>query len=339
MAISVAELYFDGDLNLIKDRTFAIIGFGNQGRAWATILRDSGVHVIVGNIRDAAFDAAIQAGFETYSIEEATKRADIIAVLLPDEIAPKVFYERIEPYARDKSFYLLVFASGYNVAYGFIEPPSNTDTIMVAPRMIGAGILDLHKQGRGYPVLLGVARDASGRAWEYAKAIAKGIGAIGRPGGVAVKSSFDEETLVDLLTEQTWSPLLIAAFMAYFEVVTEEFGVSPEAAILELYASGELAEVAKYMSELGLFEQLKLHSRTSQYGHLTRLQRYLTEDLREKIRLAAREILSGEFAKEFTLEQMLGYPVLKKVHRHLLESKLAKVEKELYSKLGRSKEG
>ncbi len=331
----MVEMYFDGDLDLIQDKTIAVIGFGNQGRAWATILRDYRLQVIVGNIRDSAYEEAIRAGFEVYSISEAAKKADIIALLIPDEVAPKVFYGEIEPYTRDKKHYVLVFASGYNVAYGFIEPPQNADTVMVAPRMIGAGILDLHKQGRGYPVLLGVARNVSGNAWGYARAIAKGIGAIGRPGGVAIESSFDEEALVDLLTEQTWSPLLIAAFIAYFEVVTEEFGVSPEVVILELYASGELAEVAKHMAELGLFEQLKLHSRTSQYGHLTRLKRYLTEDLKNKIRQAAKEIKSGEFAKEWALEQLIGLPTFKRLYRELAESRLAVVEKELYRVLGR----
>ncbi|MDW8085394.1 MAG: NAD(P)-binding domain-containing protein, partial [Ignisphaera sp.] len=325
----------DGDLDLISGRIIAVVGFGNQGRAWATTLRDSKLHVIVGNIRDAAYEEAVRAGFETYSIGEAASKADIIALLLPDEVAPRVFYEEIEPHVRGKPHYVLVFASGYNVAYGFIEPPQNADTVMVAPRMIGAGILDLHRQGRGYPVLLAVARDVSGNAWGYAKAVAKGIGAIGRPGGVAIRSSFEEEALVDLLTEQTWSPLLIAAFMAYFEVVTKEFGVSPEVAILELYASGELAEVAKHMAELGLLEQLKLHSRTSQYGHLTRLKRYLTEDLKDKIRQAAREIISGEFAKEWALEQLVGLPTFKKLHKELAESMLAKAERELYRVLGR----
>ncbi|MEM4482126.1 MAG: NAD(P)-dependent oxidoreductase [Desulfurococcaceae archaeon] len=332
----MTELYFNGDIDLIKNRTISIIGFGNQGRAWASILRDSGFRVIIGNIKDSSYEAAIRAGFETYLIEEASSKADILALLIPDEIAPKVFYEKIENATRNKSFYVLIFASGYNITFGFIEPPSNADTIMIAPRMIGAGILDLHKQGKGYPVLVGVAKDCSGRAWEHAKAFAQAIGAIGRPGGVAVKSSFDEETLLDLMSEQTWGPILQAAFIAYFEVLTEEFGVSPEAAILELYASGELSEVAKYMAEIGLFEQMKLHSRTSQYGHLTRLKRHLTSELKDKMRTSAQEILSGEFAKEWALEQLLGYPVLKRLQKEALASKLAIFERELYRVLGRA---
>lgn len=162
--------------------------------------------------------------------------------------------------------------------------------------MFSWGILNLHKQGRGYPVLIGVEQDVSGKAWEYAKALAKGIGAIGRPGGVALKSSFEEEAFLDLLSEHTYMPVLIAIMMAYFETVTEEYGFSPEAAILELYASGELAEGAKAMAEEGLFEQLKYHSRTSQYGQLTRVQRYYNL-LRDIVRKEAQEIWTGQFAK------------------------------------------
>jgi len=239
-----------------------------------------------------------------------------------------MYYSKMEEEIKKKDHFILDFASGYNITYGLIKPASNTDVIMVAPRMFSWGILDFHKQGKGYPVLLGVAQDVSGKAWEYAKALAKGIGAIGRPGGVALKSSFEEETLLDLLSEHGHVPLLIAAMMAYFEVVTQEYGVSPEAAILELYASEELAEGAKAMAEEGLVEQLKYHSRTSQYGQLTRIQRYY-QLIKDIIKKEAEEIWSGQFAREFTQEKMSGSIMLNRLLKMYKQSKLVEAERRL----------
>lgn len=166
-----------------------------------------------------------------------------------------------------------------------------------------------------------------GKAWEYARALAKGIGAVGLPGGVAVKSSFEEETLLDLLSEHTTAPLLIAVIQAYFDVVTEEYGVSPEAAILELYASGELAEGAKLMAEMGLVEQMAYHSKTSQYGQFTRARKFY-EMVKEVVRREAREL---------SLDKMSGYAVLKRMWRLARESNIARAERELYKALGRIK--
>jgi len=329
-----AEFFFDGNLDLIRDKTISIIGYGNQGRAQATILRDNGLDVIVGNIRDEYWERAVKDGFKVYEIEEAVKRSDLALLLVPDEVAPDVYYGKMEEEVKKKDHFILDFASGYNITYGLIKPASNTDVIMVAPRMFSWGILDFHKQGKGYPVLLGVAQDVSGKAWEYAKALAKGIGAIGRPGGVALKSSFEEETLLDLLSEHGHVPLLIAAMMAYFEVVTQEYGVSPEAAILELYASEELAEGAKAMAEEGLVEQLKYHSRTSQYGQLTRIQRYY-QLIKDIIKKEAEEIWSGQFAREFTQEKMSGSIVLNRLLKIYKQSKLVEAERRLYKALGR----
>ena len=299
-------------------------------------MRDNGLNVIIGNIRDEYWDRAVKDGFEVYEIKEAVRRSDLALLLVPDEVAPDVYYGKMRDEIRKKESFILDFASGYNVTYNLIKPEPNTDVIMVAPRMFSWGILDFHKQKRGYPVLVGVAQDSSGKAWEYAKALAKGIGAIGRPGGVALKSSFDEETLLDLLSEHTHVPLLIAAMMAYFETVTKEYGVSPEAAILELYASEELAEGAKAMAEEGLIEQLKYHSRTSQYGQLTRVNRYYNI-IKDIVKKEAEEIWDGRFAREFTQEKESGSIVLNRLLKVNKESDLAKAEKRLYKALGRIK--
>lgn len=324
----------DADMELLKGKTLSVIGYGNQGQSQARVLRDNGVNVIVGSIKDASWDQAAKDGFTVYKIDEAVRRSDIALVLLPDEIAPDVYYREIEPEIKEMKHFILDFASGYNITYGSIKPASNTDLVMVAPRMIGFGILDLHEKNKGYPVLLGVAQDVSGKAWEYAKAIAKGIGAIGLPGGVGLKSSFEEETLLDLLSEHSWGPIMSAAMRAYFDVVTEEYGASPEAAILELYASGELSEVARAMAEHGIIEQMAAHSRTSQYGQFTRAERFY-DKVKEMVRKEAADIRSGQFAREWSLEQSCGSIVLNRMWKIARESRLATTEERLYKALGR----
>ena len=326
------KFFFDGDLALLKGKVISVIGYGNQGRVQATILRENGLEVVIGNIRDEYWRRAERDGFRVYEIREAVRISDIALLLVPDEVAPDVYYGMMEAEIKKKDSFILDFASGYNITYNLIRPPSNTDVIMVAPRMFSWGILERHKQGLGYPVLLGVSQDSSGKAWEYAKALAKGIGAIGKPGGVALKSSFEEEVFLDLLSEHTHIPILIAAMLAYFEIATRRYGVSPEAAILELYASGELAEQAKAMAEEGLIEQLKYHSRTSQYGQLTRIKRYyqLIKDIVEK---EADEIWSGEFAREFSQEKLSGMPVLSRLTNIYKSSDLVKAERKLFEAL------
>jgi len=328
------KLFFDGDLSLIKDKIVSIIGYGNQGRAQAYALRSNGINVIIGNIKDESWNRAIKDGYKVYSIEEASSKADIILLLIPDEVAPKVFYEKIEPKIKEKDHIVLDFASGYNITYGFIKPLPNSDVIMVAPRMIGEGMLNLFKEGKGYPVLLGVEKDFSGKAWDYALAIAKGIGAF-LPGGVGVKSSFEEETLLDLFSEHIMAPMTLFGIKAAYEILTKEYGASPEATLLELYASGEWIEIYKVIYEMGLFEQLVVHSRTSQYGQLTRGQKIITEEIKNTMRKAIQKILDGSFAKEWFLEQESNYPIFNRLWKNIKECDLAKEEDKLYRVLGR----
>ncbi|AWR95302.1 NAD(P)-dependent oxidoreductase [Acidianus brierleyi] len=331
----MGKLILEGDFSLLKGKNIAVIGYGNQGFAQASIMRDNGLNVIIGNIKDEYYKKAEKDGFKVYEIPEAFERADVALMLIPDEIAPEV-YKSVEGIIMKKEGFILDFASGYNVAFGFIKPPSTTDVIMVAPRMIGEGIVLLHKEDKGYPVLLGVSNDYSGKAWDYAKSLATAVGAIGKPGGVAVMSSFEEEALLDLLSEHTWAPILVSAIKAYFDVVTEKYGASPEAAILELYASGELAEIARAMADVGIFEQMKFHSTTSQYGQFTRAEKYY--DMLKKIsEEEAEKIWNGEFAKEWTLEQLAGKPVLNRLWKKYTESKLSYSESSLFKVLGRKK--
>ncbi|HLK85359.1 MAG TPA: ketol-acid reductoisomerase [Candidatus Binataceae bacterium] len=316
---------------VLRGRTIAVIGYGNQGRAQAINLRRIGHQVIVGNQEDESWRQARADGFETLSMDAAAARADVLMLLLPDEIAPAAYRELIAPHlAGGKA---LVFASGYNITYNFIEPPREVDVVLVAPRMIGQGVLDLPARGEGFPVLVGVKQDATGNALATALAIAHGIGAF-LPHGAVVESSFEEETLVDLFSEHTWAGAMLFLLDRAYRLLVEA-GVSREVALLELYASGELGEIGRAMSTLGMWNQLKLHSHTSQFGQLTHGEQFIGAQADELMRKAIAEIRDGTFARRWAAEQAAGSP---EYHRRLdavLASPVAAAEKELFARLGR----
>jgi len=297
----MAKIYKDkdADLAVVKDKTIAYIGYGNQGRSQALNMRDSGLKVIVGNIKDRYWGQAKQDGFEVLEIAEATKRANVICVLVPDEIAPSIFKEKIEPNLEEKD--VLCFASGYNIFYEYIVPPSFVDVVLLAPRMIGKMVRDLYVEGSGAMTLIGVAQDSSGKAAQIVLSLAKAIGAT-RTG--VIESNFEEETKVDLFGEQISGGELFMARLA-FEVLVEA-GCSPEVALLELYASGEGIAGQKAIVEEGLWNQLRLHSPTSQYGKQTIGPRLVNENTKRLLKSIMKDIEDGSFAREWTLEQKNG---------------------------------
>ena len=317
----------------IKDKTVAVIGYGNQGRSQALNMHDNGLNVIIGNVKDKYAEQAEKDGFKVYSIDEAAKKSDILFILIPDEIQPKVFEQDISKNIKEGS--TVIFASGYNYYHGLVNVPEKANVLMIAPRMIGFGIRDLFLKGQGFPVLIAVGKDYTKDAEDQLLALTDAIGVF-KPNGVAIRSSFREETLVDLLTEHTWAGAILYIFRAYYEVATE-LGASPEAVILELYASGELEEIARSMKEQGLFKQLKNHSRTSQYGQLTRGPKFADERIKEIIKNEAMDILNGAFAKEWTLEMQSGFIHFNKLYELATEHPMEKEEEKLYRILGRKK--
>lgn len=321
----------DKYLSLVARRQVAVIGYGNQGRSQALNMRDSGLRVVVGNPHDPYEKLALEDGFKVVGVSEASGLADIVFILIPDEVQPEVFERSIKPHLRENS--VVVMASGYNYFYGYVKPPDYADVLLLAPRMIGWAVRELYTRGEGFPALVAVGHDHSGVAKGVMLGLAAAMGVFKR-GGCAVVSSFREETLLDLLSEQTWAGALLFMFRAYYEVATE-LGASPEAAILELYASGELAEIAESMKNLGLFEQLRTHSRTSQYGQLTRGPGFVGEEVKDKIRGIALNILNGSFAREWALEQRTGMTVFNRLHEINREHPMELEEKKLYKILGR----
>jgi ketol-acid reductoisomerase len=289
----------DADLSALDGRTVAVIGYGNQGRSQALNLRDSGVRVVVGNIRDGAHAAAERDGFEVLPIEAASARADAVMLLVPDEVMPGVYAEKIAPGLRPGD--LVCFASGYNVAFDLIAPAPTLDVVLVAPRMIGAGVRDGYLAGRGFPCFVGVHRDASGEAKQRMLALCRGIGATR---GGCIEMSMKDEATLDLFTEQGFGPAWGRVLMSAVELLVDA-GYPPEAVLVELYLSGELAYSLEKIRELGMFAQMDLHSQTSQYGSITRGARYLVLDgaLKQKMGEVLEEIRSGAFAKEWSGQQ------------------------------------
>ncbi len=322
----MAKIYYDSDtdLNVLGDRVISILGYGNQGRAQALNMRDSGVEkIIIGNIKDESWEKAEEDGFEVYSIKEACKKSDIIFVLLPDEVAPKVYREEIEPYLKEGN--VLNFASGYNITYKFIQPPDNVDIIMVAPRMIGDGVRQLYLNREGFPSFIAVERDASGNAKNVALAIAKAIGSTKKG---AIEVTFKDETYIDLLAEHAIWPLIISVLTeAYnFEV---KMGHPKEAVLMDLYVSKEPAVMMERIADIGLFKQLPLHSHTSQYGQLTRYETVDKDHIRKFIERQYKDLENGEFAREWKDEQNNGLPVFRRLTDKAFSSSITQAEIEL----------
>lgn len=296
------RLYKDDDasLALLEGKTVAVLGYGNQGQAQALNLRDSGVSVIVGNRDDLYRVRAIADGFAPMSILEAANAGDILLVLTTDESQPLIWEEQILPGVRPGK--TLTWASGYNVGFDLIKPPPDVDVILVAPRMIGVQVRDLYMRGSGALAQIAVHQDASGRAWETMLALCKGMGLT--RGGV-FESSFREEAELDLFAEQVVWAGLEAWFVECFEMGVEH-GFSPELMVMELYASGETAEIFTKMAKNGFFRQMAHHSTTSQYGTLSRGSSLINDAMRARAREILRGIHDGSFVAEWSDEQAGG---------------------------------
>src|SRR5436305_2365798 len=318
------HIYYDKDvdLSILQIKRLAFIGYGNQGAAQSQNLRDSGVtEILIGNRDDAYKDAAIADGFQVVSIAEAAAWGDVVFLLIPDEDQPQVFREQIAPYLKTGT--TLVVASGYNVAFQLFDLPDSLDVIMVAPRMIGAGVRERYLRGEPYPCFISVERDISGNAFRLALSIARGIGATR---GGAILSSALEEAALDLFSEQAIWPIIMAAFRTAFKVL-HDAGFSDEAILNEMYLSKEPAEVFDRIAEQGLFGQLTLHSHTSQYGQLRALLADGGSWLYEKFkRVLEDDILSGRFAHEWSDVQAKGMEQLEQMRAEALASDLARAD-------------
>jgi ketol-acid reductoisomerase len=270
--------------------------------------------VVVGNIGDAARARAAAEGFEVLDLADAAARADVAMLLVPDEIMPEIYARDVAPRLRAGA--CVSFASGYNVAFALIAPAASLDVVLVAPRMIGPGVRDRYVEGKGFPSFVGVHQDATGRARARMLALAKGIGST-RAG--CLELTMEQEAHLDLFTEQGFGPVFGLALRQSIELLVEQ-GYPPEAVLMELYLSGELAYTAQRFVDTGLVAQMDFHSHTSQYGSMTRSARLMDVDLKQRLLATLDDIRSGRFAAEWTAEQRAGLPVfnqMKAMREHI----------------------
>jgi len=295
----------DGDLEILAEKTIGVIGYGNLGRPLALNMRDSGMRsIIVGNIRNESWQRAQEDGFPIFSIAEACSQVDIALLLLPDEAMTEVYETEIAPNLRKGS--AMVFASGYNLAYNLIKPEKNLDVLLLAPRMLGRAIREKFLQGQGFASFVSVEQDASGQAWPLLLALAKATGSL--KVGVMVLSATQEAHL-DLLIEQGLGPLIGAGVLASFKVGVEA-GFPPEALVLEMYMSGEMAQTFQTMATMGFFRQVNLHGFAAAFGGMIRSMALDREPIEQSVRQALEEIKDGSFAKQLQAEKEEGYPSL-----------------------------
>jgi ketol-acid reductoisomerase len=315
----------DADLAALKGKTIAVIGYGNQGRAQALNLRDSNLNVVVGNIDDGYKKTAIEDGFTPVSIEEAARQGDIVMILIPDEVQPGVYERSIAPSVRAGK--TISFASGYNIRFALITPPKDVDVIMMAPRTIGRQVRIAYENGSGVNADVDVWQDVSGNAWPVTLALAKGTGCT-RAG--AFHTSFATETDLDLFSEQGLWPAFFDCLLTSFELLVEK-GYPAEAVALELYASAEAADIFLAMAKRGIFEQMRFHSPTSQYGVLSRRvdSTGSSAALRKRMEETLTKIQNGEFSREWTREQADGYPSFNRLKEQAYSHPLNDADREV----------
>lgn len=294
--------YYDSDCNLglLDNKTVAIMGYGSQGHAHAQNLHESGVNVIVGLRRDSSSWAkAEEAGLKVMTVSEAAQAADMVMMLVPDEIAADIYNEQVAPYMKDGD--VLMFAHGFNIHFQFVKPAKNIDVIMVAPKGPGHTVRSQYQEGKGVPSLIAVYQDYSGKAKDYALAYASGIGA-GRAG--ILETTFREETETDLFGEQAVLCGGVTELMkAGFDTLVEA-GYAPEMAYFECIH--EMKLIVDLINKGGFAMMRYSISNTAEYGDYRTGRRLITEDTRKEMRQVLREIQDGTFASEFMQEFSSG---------------------------------
>jgi ketol-acid reductoisomerase len=316
----MANIYYDkdADLELIKAKTIAIIGYGIQGRGQSLCLRDSGCKVIVSEVEGTVnYKKAIEDGFQPLSASEAAKKADVIQILTQDHVQAMVYKESIKP--KLKKGKALCFSHGFNIRFKQIKPSKNVDVFMVAPKGPGALVRRMYEQGKGVPCLIAVHQDATGKAKELALSYAKAIG--GTRMGV-IETTFSEETETDLFGEQTVlcggvTELIKAGFDTLIDA-----GYQPEIAYFEVLH--ELKLITDLVQEVGISGMRRKVSDTACYGDLTRGPKIITDKTRKVMKKTLKDIQSGKFAREWIKENVTGRKnfdrLMKEGDNHLIET-------------------
>jgi ketol-acid reductoisomerase len=310
----------DGDPGVIDGASVAVVGYGNQGRSWAMNLRDSGLAVRVCVRADASREQAVADGFEPGDLEDAST-ADIVCVLVPDDVIPSL------PITRPDDG-LTIVASGYTLAFDRFTPAG--DIGMIAPRMLGPEVRLCYEEGIGFITAVGVHHDATGSANARVLAVAKAIGGL-RQG--AIEMTPMQEAVLDLAVEQALAPALTRVNGAFVQVMLEQ-GIPLEAIVTELVLSGEVERTMRLVRESGYAAQFEYHSPTSQYGQVSRRGEYDDVDVTSVMRRLVDDIASGRFADEWDAERDAGYPNLVRLREQYAGPAVAEFETDLRRRLG-----
>ena len=305
----MAEMYYDDDADgsIIQGRKVAVIGYGSQGHAHSLNLRDSGVDVRVGLAEGSKSIAKAEAeGLRVLTVAEAVKEADLVVILTPDQVQRTVYAEHIAPNLQPGA--TLLFGHGFNIRFGYIVPPADSDVIMVAPKGPGHIVRREFVDGRGVPVLVAVEQDASGGALELAKSYAKAIGGL-RAGGI--RTTFTEECETDLFGEQAVLCGGLSQLIMYgFETLTEA-GYQPEVAYFECLHEVKL--IVDLMVEGGIAKQRWSVSDTAEYGDYVSGPRVIDPSVKENMKAVLADITSGVFADRFIADQDAGAPEFRRL--------------------------
>ena len=306
------EIYYEKDANpdALKGKKVAIIGFGSQGHAQALNLRDSGVDVIVAELTGTEnYELAKSHGFEPVTAAQAAEEGDLIQILAPDDVQAAIYTNDIKPSLKKGK--TLLFSHGFNIHYYQILPPPEVDVVMVAPKGPGHLVRAEYEKGAGVPALVAIHQDASGKALETALAYAKGIGAT-RAG--VIGTTFEEETETDLFGEQAVLCGGVSELVkAGFDTLTEA-GYQPEIAYFECLH--ELKLIVDLFYQGGIDYMRYSVSTTAEYGDYTRGKRIISQAVRDEMKKILGEVQSGEFAREWIMENKCGAPVFKAAQRH-----------------------
>jgi ketol-acid reductoisomerase len=321
----MAKIFYesDTDIKLLDGKTVAILGYGSQGHAHALNLSESGVKVVVGLYEGSrSWKDAEDAGLKVATAADAAAQADIIMILVPDELQPGIYEESVEPHLKEGK--ALMFAHGYNIHFKQIAPPSDVDVLMIAPKGPGHTVRSEYVEGKGVPCLIAVYQDASGKAEDIGLAYAAGIG--GARAGV-LKTTFREETETDLFGEQAVLCGGVTALMqAGFETLVEA-GYEPESAYFECIHEMKLIVDMIYQ---GGFDRMRYSvSNTAEYGDYEVGPRIITEETKKEMKKVLAEIQDGTFAKSWNTENRVGRPHFLAARRIHAEHQLVEVGKEL----------
>lgn len=322
MAINV---YYDKDcdLNLIRSKRVAMIGFGSQGHAHAENLRDSGVQVIVGLRQGGgSWKKAEAKGFKVMSVADATKEADFIMILTPDELQSDIFYSEIRPNLNEGD--TIAFGHGFNIHFGQIVPPKGVDCVMIAPKAPGHTVRSEFIKGGGIPDLIAVAKDESGHAKDLALSYASAIGG-GRT--AIIETTFKDETETDLFGEQAvLCGGVTSLIQAGFETLVEA-GYEPEMAYFECLH--EMKLIIDLIYQGGIADMRYSISNTAEYGDYVSGPKVITDETRKAMKDILKNIQDGSFAKDFILERKAGYTKMNAQRLNMKNSLIEKTGKEL----------